>query len=185
VFQKGPFSRQFLCDKILFMRKPQTAVLIVTLIFTTLLSFNCVISPGRIFSPYSRCVSNAPQSSDLVGIWIPDKATIEDIRKVAEYGDKDLTSTKFVLGAGGDFEMVNLPDWWRSDFGEPQGFFDSEKGTWKLKASGSCYVIELALPSSRTSFNLLKTKTSENPKYAIEIGIGDPDAEHSMIFVKQ
>lgn len=81
--------------------------------------------------------------------------------------------------------MVNLPDWWRTDFGEPHGFFDSENGTWKLKDLGGCHTIETNLPSSGTNFNLLKNKYGETPRYAIEISIGDPDLEHSMTFVKK
>lgn len=128
---------------------------------------------GVDFSPRP---TNKPAINDLSGVWVPDKATLKDMR---ERGGYDITlQTKLILHANGNLELVNMPDWWESNFGESQRKLHSYSGTWEIAKSGEYW--ELAIDSSilYTRFGLLGNK----PPYTIEIGLGDPDSGDAMIF---
>lgn len=153
------------------------------LVIGGLCSAACHVPVGEFFNSYG-CVSTEPNKDELVGVWIPDEATLEDIRTRGKYNPT--VSTKLMLRADGSFEMENMPDWWKNGFGESSGGFESNSGAWKLSgAGGACWRIDLKVSNVGTSVGLLEHRFGGQPRYVIAIILGDPDSGEKMIFVKQ
>lgn len=125
-----------------------------------------------------------PDRGDLVGTWIPNARTIEDMRDRGGY-DVARAKTKLVLRDDDSFEAVDMPDWWNDGFGRSSQSFQSFAGTWKLipNANERGWGIQLVMVSlDRTqAINLLG---DERP-YSIYIVVGDPDRDDSMSFQMQ
>lgn len=121
-----------------------------------------------------------PEQSDLVGVWVPDKATLEYVRSKGGY-DTGL-ETRLILEGGGELKVVNMPDWWNDGFGISHGKLQSEEGAWRLyQSSGSkAWEISMALPSGTKFMSLLGQK----PPYSIFLYIGDPDSGEVMTFTR-
>jgi hypothetical protein len=88
--------------------------------------------------------------------------------------------TRLIFHANGDFELVNMPDWWSDGYGQSHGGFRSSAGTWKLARAADYWKIELSLPETIAQLKLLGQK----PPYRMEAVLGDPDTGESMFFVK-
>jgi hypothetical protein len=145
---------------------------------------SCVIPLDRIFSSYGYASTQLNQD-DIVGIWIADQATLKDMQTRGNYDRTVLP--KFIFHADGNFEMENMPDWWRDSFGKSYGGIETNSGTWKLAKSGCCWTISLNLkvPNLYTSVGLLKHRFNGKPEFLIERILGDPDSGNEMTFVKQ
>ena len=157
--------------------------LMVLLVLSGLFSAACNIPLGNLLSSYG-CVSAQPNKEDIVGVWMPNEATVEDIRTRGRYNPT--VTTKLDFRSDGSFGMQNMPDWWKNGFGESYGSFESNSGTWKLSnVSGTCWQIDLTFPNLGTGVGLLEHRFSGRPRYVIEVILGDPDSGEEMIFVRR
>ena len=120
-----------------------------------------------------------PNKNDLVGTWVPNQGTLEDMKKRGGYDIS--TVTNLVLKRDGSLEIANMPDWWESPFGASQKTMASHSGSWDLYSDSPCWVVAIKY-SDRASFLSL---LGNEPPYKMEIILGDPDSGHSMIFIKQ
>ncbi len=147
-------------------------VLFILLVLNT---SSCSLPLDRVFSFYGLAFTE-PHKTEIIGIWMPDEST-----RVKYNLD---ISTKLIFSADGSFKAENVPHWWK---GESIGI--SNKGIWNLKKSNCCWSIELKFTNLLTNFltgiGLLEHRFNGDPKYLIEITLGDPDSGNSMIFVKQ
>jgi hypothetical protein len=120
-----------------------------------------------------------PKKTDLVGIWIPDEATLQAMHQRGGYDTS--AQTRLTLKTDGSFELVNMPDWWSNDFGESRKGLDNYAGNWRVSKFGKVWAVELR-PVSGTRFaNLI----GQSPPYRVDFIIGDADENQSMIFIKQ
>lgn len=127
-------------------------------------------------------VTDKPDKSDIVGDWIPDEATLRDMRERGGYRNVGLT--KLTFREDGTFDLMNMPDWWRNGFGEPHGGFENASGTWELVNYGGHWEIGLYLPYLYTNVGLIKGRSGQSKVYGIEVILGDPDSRNEMIFVR-
>lgn len=129
---------------------------------------------------YYNLTRTKPEQHDLVGVWVPDKATREYVRGKGGY-DTSL-ETKLILEGSGVLKIVNMPDWWNDGFGMSHGKVQSEQGTWRLyQSSGSeTWEVSMALPSGTKFMNVLGQK----PPYSMFLYVGDPDSGEMMTFTR-
>jgi hypothetical protein len=120
-----------------------------------------------------------PGKVDLVGIWVPDEATLQLMHQNGRYDTR--VQPRLTLRADGSFELVNMPDWWTNNFGESHGEFESYSGNWLISKSGQVWNVELRPPSGTRFAGLI----GQSPPYRIDFTIGDADENESMIFEKQ
>jgi hypothetical protein len=125
-----------------------------------------------------------PDRGDLVGTWVPNARTIEDMRDRGGY-DVARAKTKLVLRDDDSFEVVDMPDWWTDGFGRSTRSFQSFVGTWKLipnaNERGWGIALDMVSLDRNQAINLLGDKRP----YSIYIIVGDPDRDDSMTFQMQ
>ena len=142
----------------------------------------CHANIGELFRPY-QYVSKEPNRKDIVGVWIPDKETIDDMRERGGYNVS--IPTQIILRDDGSFEMLKMPDWWNNVQGKSyKGFFDLS-GRWELSNGLGYWHIGLRYFGTYRPINLVEHKTKDSPRYYIEIIVGDADEGHEMIFVRK
>jgi len=118
-----------------------------------------------------------PNKSDLVGTWVPDQASLRTMG--AKGGYDTSVQPKLVLKSDGTFELLNMPDWWSSRFGESGKAFESYSGSWTVSKFSKVWAVALRPVASGTRFlNLI----GQSPPYQIDFIIGDADENNSMIF---
>ena len=158
------------------LNKLQVRFLVVT--FATMAVFGCQGDPYS--SSYTR---NRPNEADLIGKWVPDEATLKNMRDKGRY-NTNKTRTSLTLYSDGSFEMVDMPDWWRDPFGKPHGVLQSDSGYWKLKehSPGSWWEIDFDFPKWGGTTTALRRET---PPFIIHFTLGDADSGDAMVFVRQ
>jgi hypothetical protein len=121
-----------------------------------------------------------PEMSDIIGVWVPDKATRDYMRDKGRY-DTNL-ETKLILEENSEVKIVNMPDWWDDGFGESYRKMQSEQGRWGLYQSpgSKFWEIRMALSSGTKFMNLLGQKQP----YKMFLYIGDPDSGEVMTFTR-
>jgi hypothetical protein len=122
-----------------------------------------------------------PSKPALVGVWVPDRYTLETMREKGGYDTSN--QTKLVLKNDGTFELVNMPDWWSGGFGQSHKGFEDHTGTWRTLNYGDTGIWHIDLRA--TSGTRLVNLVGQTPPYQLEFVIGDPDSNVSMIFTKQ
>jgi hypothetical protein len=134
-----------------------------------------------------RYPMNQPASADLVGIYVPTTETTVLISKGGYSG----RSTSIELHADGTFRFVNVPDWWETKFGEPDGGFDNGNGMWNTAKQQEWWNLDLVFGDTRGFAHPLKggIDTAANiigqkPPYDLSLTIGDPDNGKEMRFHK-
>jgi len=134
-------------------------------------------------NPYSSSYTRAkPREADLYGTWIPDTSTLKDLRDRGRYNlDKGIP--KLVLQSNGQFEMTNMPDWWRDSFGRSNMRLESDRGSWEIHENGPG-TWGLSLDSSKFGINQMIFLRKQSPPYLIHFTIGDPDEGEAMVFVR-
>ena len=131
------------------------------------------------FFTFSQHTRAEPARTDLVGIWIPDRRTVEDMQERGGYNPTFPTSLR--LQADGSFEMINFPDWWSNISGQSYGGLRNNSGTWEISEQENLWHVELKLTGTRRSVDLLGQKQP----YSISFVLGDPDSGKSMTFIKK
>lgn len=130
------------------------------------------------------CIKEEPNRNEIVGTWIADKATLNDIKERGKY--TPLVIPKLVFYEDGKLEAVNMPDWWLDGFGKSNQRFESSLGSWRFfRYKESCVEVSLDLQIVRTNIDLSKSRFNQEPKYIMTKYIGDPDSGNLMVFVKE
>ena len=144
---------------------------------------------GCQFDPYTSVYTRTePKAEDLVGVYVPDKATA---RFIAEH--YPAIGTSIVLSADGTIVLQNIPDCWKTLFGTFEGGFDSGTGRWKIQKHQEWWVLGVDIWtdgfSSREHAHIgLTTEiflVGEKPPYIIHLTIGDPDAGQALQFTRK
>jgi hypothetical protein len=142
-----------------------------------LLLSSCYKLPG---SRDLRLTRDEPNDLDLVGTWIPDKSTADDMRERGGYDGS--AATKIILRADGSAEFINMPDWLIETDSSSEKRLWSESGTWKKSREGTLWTVKFRSVNNRyMSLDLLNQK----PPYELSIVLGDPDSYEFMTFTKE
>jgi hypothetical protein len=124
-----------------------------------------------------------PTVHDVAGIYLPDEATLKDIRERGHYPKADVSIT---LSSDGTFVCKNIPDWWLATDGKASGGFVTKTGAWKTVKDQDWWAVGL-------EFNALHHFESQNleiylvgakPPFVVRIVMGDPDSGNVMDFAR-
>lgn len=134
-------------------------------------------------------VRKEPKITELVGKYAPTTQTMKLITEVGKY-EIDENGIVIILMANGKFEMNNMPDWWNTDFGTPEGGKDSGKGSWRLIRHQDWWDVQFNFDSrehfnsDKSSYGLIKSVplVGDTPPYFLWFYIGDPDSGKVMVF---
>lgn len=156
------------------------------LIIFLLFSSACVLNlPSKTDFSYG-CITEEPDRNEIVGTWIADKSTLEDMQGRGLYSPSVIP--KLIFHENGEVEAIEMPDWWLTDSGESYRSFEPPfSGNWKFYRykDESCFGVNLNLSPVSTNMSLGKNRFSQNPKYTMTKYIGDADEDHLMVFVKE
>ena len=142
------------------------------------LSSACLISTDRTTFLYHH-LSEKPSETEIVGTWIPDSSTLNEMKTWRTFDSSKLP--KLIFKENGHFEMIDTPNWWNVSEG-----FNSTKGKWKLSNSLSqIWRIDIDFDNLVTDIGLKKNNFSDQPKFIIFSFIGDPDSGNVMVFTKE
>ena len=130
-----------------------------------------------------------PTVADVSGEYVPTSETLEDIIEGGHYKVNDIF---IALSPDGSFEMQNLPDWWLTDFGKPEGCLISGQGNWEVVKQQDWWALRLdflrgknlCLEKFSAGFTTSIPVGGDNFPYSLWFYIGDPDIGHVMIFEK-
>jgi hypothetical protein len=139
------------------------------------ITMGCLRIPSATQMRFTR---QEPTRTNIVGTWVPDKATLTDMRSRGKYSPGKVT--ELVLNQDGSFAATNLPDWLDLPFGHSGGNFFSDSGEWKIAQDGRFWVLELYSARDRMRLNLVE----QQPPYRLYVPLGDPDSGQAMTFVK-
>jgi hypothetical protein len=143
---------------------------------------SCNVPVGEAFRPY-RNISAEPDRPKIVGTWVPDEATLEDLRGRGGYDVS--VPIQLILRDDGDLEMVNMPDWWVNESGKSYKGLSSTSGRWRLAGGPNHWAVGLSCFGKYIPVNLVEHKFRSKPRYYIQFFLGDPDSGEEMIFVRK
>jgi hypothetical protein len=158
------------------------------LLAIALLAFsNIMCGFGAYDSDSEHFTRTKPESTKLAGVYRPTTETWKLINEMGHYNVQDISLT---LLPDGTFKMINMPDWWHTDFGESFGGTDSGKGKWSLSQQNDWWEIELSFnttifnsdPSLSGNFVTWPVLSEEQQPYSLRFYVGDPDDGRVMIF---
>jgi hypothetical protein len=131
-----------------------------------------------------------PKAADLVGTYVPTADTLDFVRK--EGGYQVVEPIEIILKADGNFEMHHMPDWWRTEWGESEGGFDSGDGQWTVSKQQDWWDVEFQFKSREhfsepvsNGFVTFIPIYGQAPPYKLWFYIGDPDGGDVMIFERR
>jgi hypothetical protein len=146
---------------------------------------------GCQFDPFTAIYTRKqPKPEDLVGTYLPDDATRTLVAKEGGYSAAEIS---IVVSADGTLIIRNIPDWWLTDFGKPQGGFDSGEAKWAVQKRQDWWVIGVNFRSTEKfssqqrrvgTFGTELFLIGEKPPYKIHLIVGDPDEGRGMEFVR-
>jgi hypothetical protein len=141
----------------------------------------CHVPVDEVVGRY-KIVTRKPEKGDLVGTWVINQPTIDFMRTRGRY---DVSRpTQIVLREDDTFDLTNMPDWYDDGFGESHGELRNLLGKWSLHNDGG-WQIGLEAQRFAPLLVLREPRYASQPKYYLQIVIGDPDSGEDMIFVKQ
>lgn len=129
-----------------------------------------------------------PATTNIIGTWIPNRQTLDDMRKIGGY---TISVHELTLSSNGLFWMTNMPDWWTNGFGSSGKTFDSGGGNWKLnkiEEGLSHWEIDLWFTNSEGKANFVMTEIHlqrQKRPYSIHLYRGDPDEGTAMYFERK
>ncbi|MFL6375245.1 MAG: hypothetical protein ACJ73D_11310 [Pyrinomonadaceae bacterium] len=159
---------------------PKTGVKATFAGLLLLCTLACNIPLGEIFSRYGSVGADFDEKQ-VVGVWLPNEATLRFIREEGKYGPNIHPRMQFMDDY--TFRLDGMPDWWLDGFGRSSQGAHLYTGKWKISKEESC--IDLQMSDLSTRIGIREHKLGGSPKYVIEVFIGDPDSGNSMIFLKQ
>lgn len=129
--------------------------------------------------------------ADVVGTYVP---TAETAAKIKNEGHYAAANTFITFYSDKTFKASNIPDWWNTSFGKPEGTFDSGSGKWSVVDPESGVGIGLDFTPSkglhtmggntRRSLSALVQLIGQSPPYLLHMPIGDVDDGKAMQFEK-
>lgn len=140
------------------------------------------------------CGRSPAQEGDLVGVYVPDAATVADARSRGGYNPR---ATSLTLNGDGTFVLVDMPDWWLAIDGRSHRGYDTVSGRWRLNPSrsgqdGRELLLEVSPGGTYSSANESKRQgyvffpmrvVGGGSAYALQQWLGDPDEGHLIRFV--
>lgn len=146
---------------------------------------------GCQYDPHTAVYTRSrPDPAEVAGVYRPDAATRELVARDGGYGAGDAVIT---LARDGAFEVVRLPDWWRTDFGRPGGGLDAGRGTWRVERHQEWWIVAAHFESTAGfappgggdgGFAATFMLAGEAPPYRLLLTIGDPDEGRAMQLVR-
>lgn len=145
------------------------------------------------FSPFGaeNFATVEPKIEDLNGKYVP---TEETFRYIVNDGGYEVKESRVLIRLlpNGDFVMQDMPDWWLTDFGQPQGCLINGQGKWDVMQHQNWwelsfeFVSESNLCVKKYSSGLTITVpiVGNDKPYALWFYVGDPDSGHIMTFQK-
>jgi hypothetical protein len=130
-----------------------------------------------------RLVATKPDKKDLVGTWIIDAPTIKYMRT---HGGYDVSQpTSLVLRDDDSFAMTNMPDWYKAGSGESNQVLGNLAGSWDFDDSrGGFWAVALRASEFAPYIEIREPRYASQPRYVLQIVIGDPDSRNFMRFTK-
>lgn len=130
-----------------------------------------------------RMVTQQPEKADLVGVWVVNQATFEDMK--ARDGYQPSGPTELVLRDDASFQLTNMPDWYK-DFGESHGQVVNLSGKWVIEKSHGFWTVGLeAIDTVEPQLILREPRYGSQPRYLMDIDRGDPDFRDRIQFTKK
>ena len=125
-----------------------------------------------------------PQTKDLVGVYLPDAATLKDIRERGHYSERAISIS---LSADGTFTCTDIPDWWPDSFGKPSGGFITKTGHWKPIRERGYWVMgfDTSLGARFAVADASVYLVGAKPPFILRLYLGDPDEGKVMQFAKR
>jgi hypothetical protein len=149
--------------------KPSSAVVLFLIVCA-----GCISLPQN----YTR---TEPDREQLVGTWVPDQATLRDLKLRGGY---DTTTTiEVTLQKDGSFQITNMPDWWGDALGRSYKSFNSYSGKWEIWRSPGASNWQILFKGSRKVWAV--DLFNNTPPYRLYFIAGDPDADQGMTFVRK
>lgn len=123
------------------------------------------------YDPYtSEYATTKPDPSLLVGTWRPTPET----RKKLDEGPYTRLDPRIQITAGGEIQMLDVPDTWRSLSGEGTGKADSFAGQWELsRHQDEWWQLSLSRKDWGCYGCLMILRNA--PPYRLVLRYGDPD----------
>jgi len=110
---------------------------------------------------------------------------------IAKEGHYSTVAPSITLLGDGTIIITNIPDWWLTSFGKPQGGFDAGRGTWTIEKHQEWWALSVGFHDTEgfSSINHnsggLGTQmmlVGQKPPYSIYLTVGDPDEAKGMLF---
>jgi hypothetical protein len=159
-------------------RKSKFGLVILFALFLT----SCNVPVDEFVGRY-RLVTRKPDRKDLIGTWVIDQATTEDMRTRGRY---DVSRpTRITLHDDDSFEMTDMPDWYQDVSGKPHGGLVNLNGKWSLNGDNGFWKVWLASPTQFVQLYLREPRYASQPRYLFEIILGDPDSGEGMMFTRK
>jgi len=155
--------------------------IMIALIFIVFSIYSCKVSPSR-SRKNSTTVTIRPADDELIGVYKPDAATLENFRR---YNIQN--NSTFRLTKDGSLEYRQIPIS-ILDFTEERknnNTLLNGLGEWKISDKG---YIELELTFTLDENNTLNTDmvlTKQFDKYIIYYYLGDPNKDSVAVFIQQ
>ena len=162
------------------------AVSTIYVVFVVIYSMVCLWFFGVFATPDERLLTPTQPvfDEDVVGSWTLDAESLE---RMEEEGGYEISTHTLTFRDDGTFELVNMPDWWRSG-GRSTGGFISSSGTWELtdrSGQWEIFVHFASLPDYPDGLYTVFDIGGREPPYYIWMYAGDPDAGRVMVFERQ
>jgi hypothetical protein len=128
-----------------------------------------------------RMVTQKPEKADLIGVWVIDQATFEDMKARDAYHPS--RPTEIVLRGDDSFELTNMPDWYKDGFGESHGQVVNLTGKWRVTGNNGFWTVELeaVVGALEPQLVLREPRYGSQPRYLIEMDRGDLDDSSDTI----
>ncbi|HEY2585231.1 MAG TPA: hypothetical protein VGI81_05655 [Tepidisphaeraceae bacterium] len=158
-------------------------LLVSVFVITLPLLFPAILADGKT----DRYTATRPATADLVGTYYPTPETLSLVTATGAYASGPCS---IQLQSDGKFQFVNIPDWYRTDFGKPSGGMDSGTGVWITEKRQERWVLLLWFDNtdgfsyaagpglSGAEVELL----GQHAPYDIALIVGDPDEGREMRF---
>lgn len=129
-----------------------------------------------------------PEPQDLAGTYTPTEHTVELLRASGKY---PTAKSSITLNSNGTINIVNVPDWWLSSFGEAKGKFDNGSGQWTIDKNKNWWLVLANFPTTTATFTTssvpaqghvtaMLSLVGQKPPYRLQMNISDPNADLVM-----